>query len=101
MAMGPSPASGLSAESARRLRVALSAGWRPAAHFAADDCVLGFGKCLLEVGPQLAHVLEPDAEPNQAFRHPLALPAPPRLERRPHPAEAGGVSDQPGRGLDR
>src|SRR5215203_5947882 len=55
---------------------------------------------LLEIGPQLVHVFEPDAEPQQVHRHAVAFPAMARLHGRLDAAEARGVLDQARRGLD-
>src|ERR671937_610281 len=63
--------------------------------------ILRRGQRLLEVGPELLDVLEPDAEPQQVLRHAIALPAIPGLDDGVDAAEARCVLDQPRRGLDR
>src|SRR6266550_906821 len=55
---------------------------------------------LLEVGPELVRILEPDAETEQAGRDSVALPARAALERRLGATEAGRVLDHAQRGLD-
>ena len=55
---------------------------------------------LVEVGPQLVDVLEPDAEPEQVLGHAVSLPAVARLHRRLDSAQARRVLDQAGRCLD-
>src|SRR5579884_4068682 len=54
----------------------------------------------LEVGPERLGILEPGAEPEQARRHAVALPAPAALDRRRHAAERARVDDHVRRGLD-
>ena len=53
----------------------------------------GLGERLLEVGPEVVGILEPDREPQQAGRDAIALPAVARLQLRPHRTEAGRVLD--------
>ena len=52
------------------------------------------GQRLLEVGPELLGILEPDREPEQARRDPVSLPAVARLELRARAAEARRVLDR-------
>src|SRR5215208_4966297 len=59
------------------------------------------GQSLIEVGPDLLDVLEPDAQPEEPARDPVALPAVPALHRRCDAAEARRVRDEARCGLHR
>ncbi len=60
-----------------------------------EDLNLGGAERLLEVGPDLVDVLEPNAEPQEPRRDARALPAGAALHRRVRTAEARCVEDQP------
>ena len=55
---------------------------------------------LVEVGPQVVHVLEPDGQPDEVGGHAVALPAGARLEHALDAAEARRVADQRRRALE-
>src|ERR1700741_5656570 len=60
-------------------------------------CVL---EGLSEVGPDLLRILEPDAEPQQARRGAVPLPAVTALDQAVDASEGGGITHESGRGLD-
>src|SRR5437868_12419047 len=53
-----------------------------------------------EIRPDLRRILEPDAEPQEARRHAVALPAVTALDQAAHASEGGGVPHESRRGLD-
>src|ERR1700741_41455 len=59
-------------------------------------CVL---EGLSEVRPDLLRILEPDAEPQQARRDAVALPAVTALDQAVDASEGGGITHEAGRGL--